>query len=76
MKKVTSLLIASAIVGLGLSSCGSKYSPLTDEQKAAKADSIFNAEADAKKAEIEAKYEAGFQAAVDAKVAELSAETK
>jgi hypothetical protein len=43
MKKITGLLMASAFVGAVLSSCGDKYVPLTEEQKTAKADSIFTA---------------------------------
>lgn len=75
MKKITGLMIAGAIAGLGLSSCGEKYTPLTEEQKTAKADSIFAATAEAKKTELEARYSGEFQARVDAKVAELEAAT-
>lgn len=73
MKKITGLVIAGAIAGLGLSSCGEKYTPLTEEQKIAQADSIFAATVDAVKAEKAAACESEFQARVDAKVQELSA---
>lgn len=73
MKKITGLLMASAFVGAVLSSCGDKYTPLTEEQKTAKADSIFTATADAYKAEKAAACEAEMQAKVEAKVQELTA---
>lgn len=73
MRKITGLMIAGAIVGVGLSACGTKYTPLTEEQKAAKADSIFAVSADALKAEKVAACESEFQARVEQKAAELSA---
>ncbi|MBL7800268.1 MAG: hypothetical protein JNL95_06035 [Chitinophagales bacterium] len=73
MKKITGLLIASVFVGAVLSSCGDKYVPLTEEQKTAKADSIFTATSEAYKAEKEAACAAEMQAKVEAKVQELTA---
>jgi hypothetical protein len=73
MKKITGLLMASAFVGAVLSSCGDKYTPLTEEQKTAKADSIFAATSETYKSEKEAACAAELQAKVDAKVQELTA---
>ena len=73
MKKLSLLLSAGLFAGI-LASCGAKYTPLTEEQKTAKADSIFAATSADIKAEKEKACESGMQAAVDAKVAELSQE--
>jgi hypothetical protein len=56
-----------------LSSCGAKYSPLTEEQKAARADSIFMAQEADLRAKAAQDCEAGMASAVDAKVAEMQA---
>lgn len=55
------------------SSCGAKYIPLTEEQKTARADSIFMAQEADIRAKAAADCEAGMSAAVDAKLAELQA---
>jgi hypothetical protein len=72
MKKTTLSLLMCGIAGLILSSCGAKYTPLTEEQKKAKADEIVNTKmADEVKAKSEA-CAADMQAKVDAKVEEMT----
>jgi|688.fasta_scaffold271829_2 hypothetical protein len=74
MKRTTlSLFAAGFLAAVVMSSCGEKYTPLTAEEQAAKADSIFNATATELRAEKEAACEAELQAKVDAKVQELTA---
>jgi hypothetical protein len=74
MKKTTlSLFAAGFLAAVVMSSCGEKYTPLTAEEQAAKADSIFNSTATELRAEKEAACEAELQAKVDAKVQELTA---
>ncbi len=72
MKKIT--LAAVSLLALSFMSCGDKYAPLTEEAKAAKADSIFNATAVDLRAAKEASCNEGMQAMVDTKVAEMIAE--
>lgn len=72
MKKIT--LAAVSLFALSFMSCGDKYAPLTEEAKAAKADSIFNATSADLRTAKEASCAEGMQAIVDAKVAELTAE--
>lgn len=74
MKKITLSLAAVSFFALSLVSCGEKYTPLTEEQKAKKAETIFNETSADLKAKKEAACAEGFEAAVAAKVAELSAE--
>jgi hypothetical protein len=73
MKKTGISLIAAGAFTLLLSACGSKYTPMTDEQIQAKADSTFNAT----KTEImntkQQACDAGMAAQVDAKVQQLKA---
>jgi len=72
-KRITLKLVGCAFAGLTLFSCGAKYTPLTEEQKTAKADSIVTAtSAEVKKAKEDA-CAAEMQAKVDAKVSELTA---
>ena len=74
MRKTTlSLFAACFLAAVVMSSCGEKYTPLTEEQKSAKADSIYNATAEELKATKIAECDADFQAKVDAKVQELQA---
>jgi hypothetical protein len=73
MRKITMTLFAAGFLAASLMSCGDKYTPLTEEQKTFKADSIFNATAEQLKAEKMASCDADFQAKVDAKVQELQA---
>jgi hypothetical protein len=73
MKKAVLSLFACGMAAMILTSCGAKYTPLTDEQKGAKADSIYAAKAaDEAKAKADA-CAADMQAKVDAKVKELTA---
>ncbi len=61
------------MAALILSSCGAKYTPLTEDQKSAKADSIYAAKV---VDEVKAKSDdcdKNLEAAVDAKVEELKA---
>ncbi len=71
MKKSFVGLMGVALTGLLLASCGDKYTPLTEEQKAAKVDSLYAAQSAPLKAEKLTACEADMQAKVDAKVAEL-----
>ncbi len=74
MKKTTlNLFAAGFLAAVLMSSCGEKYTPLTEEQKTAKADSIFNATSAEAKALKESACDAELQAKVDAKVQELQA---
>ncbi|MFN8276771.1 MAG: hypothetical protein U0T84_04770 [Chitinophagales bacterium] len=73
MKKGFYSLLAVSAAALMLSSCGDKYTPLTEEQKAAKADSMYNASmADMRKQKEEA-CAAEMEAKVNAKVQEMLA---
>lgn len=56
-----------------LTACGAKYTPLTEEQKQAKADSVFTAQEADLRTKAAQDCEAGMAAAVDAKVAEMQA---
>ena len=71
MKKAVLSLCACGMAAMILTSCGAKYTPLTDDQKKAKADSTYAAKAaDAMKAKSDA-CAADMQTKVDAKVDEL-----
>jgi hypothetical protein len=70
MKKAIVSLLACGMAAIVLSSCGAKYTPLTDDQKKEKADSIYSAQY---AAEVKAKTDscaAGMEARVDAQVAQ------
>jgi hypothetical protein len=71
MKKAVLSLLACGTAAMILSSCGgAKYTPLTEDQKKAKADSLYTAKyADEAKAKSDA-CTAEMGAKVDAKVAE------
>ncbi len=78
MKKgiILSLVVAGGFFTFTTTGCGEKYTPMTQEQITAQADSIANAQTDAKLAELRAACQAGTQAQVDAKVEAMkSAET-
>ena len=66
MKKTILKFFGVALLGIAMASCGDKYTPLTDEQKTAKADSIFNATS----ADLKAKKEEACAAEMQGKVAE------
>ncbi|MCW3127129.1 MAG: hypothetical protein JWO03_2787 [Bacteroidetes bacterium] len=72
-KSVMSLFALGTMAALILSSCGAKYTPLTEDQKKAKADSIYAVKA---ADEIKAKTDdcaKNMDAAVEAKVQSLKA---
>ncbi|MBS1623847.1 MAG: hypothetical protein JST83_07500 [Bacteroidetes bacterium] len=72
-KSVMSLFALGTMAALILSSCGAKYTPLTEDQKQAKADSIYAAKV---VDEVKAKSDdcdKNLEAAVDAKVEEMKA---
>ena len=73
MKKGLLSLLVTGAAALVLSSCGAKYTPLTEEQKTAQADSTFTATAADLKTQKEADCAAGMEAKVAEKVAELTA---
>ncbi|MFN8310351.1 MAG: hypothetical protein U0T73_10355 [Chitinophagales bacterium] len=73
MKQGFFSLLATAAAVLVLSSCGAKYTPLSEEQKAAKADSIYNASMADLKKQKEDECAANMEARVDAKVQEMMA---
>jgi hypothetical protein len=60
-----SLSVLSAFI---FTSCGEKFTPLTQEQISAKVDSSFNAQKDAKLQELRAVCQSGLEAQVNAKV--------
>jgi hypothetical protein len=69
MKKGISLMLAISVSSaILLSSCGEKFTPLTQEQITAKVDSSFNAQKDAKLQELRAACQSGLEAQVNAKV--------
>jgi hypothetical protein len=73
MKKTVLSLFAIAMAGMILTSCGAKYTPMSEEAKTAKADSIYNATMADHKAQKEKECADGMQAAVDEKVKEMMA---
>lgn len=73
MKKSFLGLMGIAMAGLVLTSCGDKYTPLTEEQKTAEAEKQYAEQSATIKAEKLAACETDMQARVDAKVAELAA---
>jgi hypothetical protein len=69
MKKGISLMLAISVSSaLLFTSCGAKFTPLTQEQITAKVDSSFNAQKDAKLQELRAVCQSGLEAQVNAKV--------
>lgn len=74
MKKgIVVTLIAGAFFSLTTIGCGEKYTPLTDEQVSAKADSIVEASKQAKLDELKAACDASLEAQANAKFEELKA---
>ena len=65
-------IILTAVVGsffaLALVSCGEKFTPLTEDQLAAQADSIFTAQKDAKVEELRAACQSSLETQVNMKV--------
>ncbi|MDB5284197.1 MAG: hypothetical protein JWO06_3272 [Bacteroidota bacterium] len=77
MKKgIRTTLLMSAFCAVAFTSCGPKFTPLTQDQINAKADSTFNAQKDAKLQDLRTACQSGIDAQVAAKVEALkSAET-
>jgi hypothetical protein len=74
MKKGIVLTLAvGAFFALTTTSCGEKFTPLTEEQINAKVDSLYTAQSEAKLQELRAACQTGLQAQVDPKVEELKA---
>lgn len=72
MKKGIILTLAVAgFFALTTSSCGQKFTPLTEEQLNAQVDSLFNAQKDAKLEELRGACQSELAAKVAAKVEEL-----
>jgi hypothetical protein len=74
MKKLVLSLFACGIVaGMIMSSCGAKYTPLTEDQKKAKADSVYATKSVAEIAAKTADCAKNMDTAVSAKVEALKA---
>lgn len=73
MKKSFLGLMGIAMAGLVLTSCGDKYTPLTDEQKIAEAEKLYAEQSATIKAEKLAACDTDFQLKVEAKVSEMMA---
>ena len=68
------MLPAVVFSALMLGACGEKYTPLTEEQKTAKVDSVFNEQKEAKLTELRTACQSGAEAAATAKFETLKAE--
>lgn len=69
MKKVKHLtFVAGVFFSLTFAACGEKFAPLSQEQINAQVDSLFNAQKDAKLAELQAACQNGLEAQVNAAV--------
>jgi hypothetical protein len=75
MKKAGLLLLVSGFFALALSSCGTAYTPMTEEQINAKVDSTFNAQKEAITTTANEACASTMEASVAAKVEELKAAT-
>ncbi len=74
MKKTGLFILASGLFALAMSSCGGAYTPLTQEQITAKADSLFTAQKENIISTHNEACTAGMDAAVTAKMEILKAE--
>jgi transposase-like protein len=72
-KSVLSLFACGVVAAMIMSSCGAKYTPLTDDQKKAKADSVYAVKSVEETTAKTADCTKNLDAAVDAKVQELKA---
>jgi hypothetical protein len=69
MKKGISLMLALSVASaLIFTSCGEKFTPLTQEQITLQVDSSFNAQQEAKLTELRAVCQSSLEAQVNAKV--------
>lgn len=73
MKKAGLILVATGFFAIALSSCGTSYTPMTDEQINAKADSMFNAQKEMITTQANEACATGMEAAVSAKLEEMKA---
>ena len=73
MKKAGLILVASGFFALALSSCGSSYTPMTEEQISTKSDSTFNAQKETLTQQANEACAQGMEASVAAKLEELQA---
>lgn len=72
MKKGFFIVLASCgFSAVVLNSCGEKFTAMTDEQKTAKVEELFNAQKDAKLTELRNACQSDLNAKVQAKVQEL-----
>lgn len=71
MKK--GIMLAVAAVTFGLTSCGEKFTPMTEEQINAKVEELYNEQKDAKLQELNAACQANAEAEATAKFEELKA---
>ena len=75
MKKGIVLTLAvGTFFALTTTSCGEKFTPLTEAEIITKVDSLYAEQSEAKLQELRAACQTGLQAQVDAKVEELKAE--
>ncbi|HWB64444.1 MAG TPA: hypothetical protein VG603_13090 [Chitinophagales bacterium] len=77
MKKgIIPIMVAACASAFIVSSCGEKFTPMTQDQINAKVDSLYNAQKDAKMQELTAACQATLDQKVDQKVEEMkNAET-
>jgi hypothetical protein len=73
MKKTALSILLSGLFAIALSSCGGAYTPMTEEQISAKADSIFNSQKEAIVTKHHEDCAANMSEAVSAKAEELKA---
>ena len=72
MKNSLILILLCASLVVGLSSCGSGYQPMSQEEIEAKADSILTADKAAFVEELKARCDSALDAKIEARVKELS----
>ena len=73
MKKAVLLLVAAGFFAIALSSCGTSYTPMTEEQISAKADSTFNAQKEMITTQANEACASTMEASVATKLEELNA---
>jgi hypothetical protein len=73
MKKTGLSILLSGLFAIALSSCGGAYTPMTEDQINAKADSIFNTQKEAIVTKHHEDCAATMQEAVGAKTEEMKA---
>jgi hypothetical protein len=73
MRKAGLIIVTSVFFALALSSCGSSYTPMTEEQISSKADSIFNVQKETLTQQANEACAQGMEASVAARVEEKKA---